>query len=150
MCAELDDKVIDSRASDDGLAIRRRRECLSCGNRFTTFERLEEVPLVVIKRSGDREPFDGAKVALGVALAAKGRDIDDALDQLIASVEDEMRLLGTEVTTEQVGRAVLEHLRDLDAVAALRFASVYKGFDDVADFETEIAELAKRTAPKPH
>ena len=148
-CAEVDDKVIDSRASEDAGAIRRRRECLACGHRFTTFERVEEQPLVVVKRSGDRHPFDRARIVQGVALAAKGRQVDEgSIDALAVAVEDEMRLDGGEVTTEQVGRAVLERLRDLDAVAALRFASVYKGFDDVADFEDEIAELAKRTEPK--
>lgn len=148
-CGVDDDKVVDSRSSEDALAIRRRRECLGCGTRFTTFERIEEVPLAIVKRSGARQPYDRDKVATGVALAAKGRDIDPAaIESLVVAVEDELRLVGGDVPSEHVGRAVLERLRDLDGVAALRYASVYKGFDDVSDFTDEIAELAKRTEPK--
>ncbi len=154
-CGSFDDKVVDSRQADDGISIRRRRACIDCGRRFTTFERLEEVSLVVVKRSGHREPFDREKVAAGIRLAAKGRPIeadgDAALDELITTIEDVVRVEGgSEVTTEAVGRAVLEHLRELDPVAAIRFASVYLGFDDVADFEREVLLLSKRTAPKPH
>jgi transcriptional repressor NrdR len=149
-CAHLDDKVVDSRANDDGSAIRRRRECLACGFRFTTFERLEEPALVVLKRSGDRVPFERAKVEAGVRAAAKGRPIDDdAVAALATAVEDELRLAGGDVTSEQVGRAVLERLAELDQVAYLRFASVYKGFDDAADFQREV-RLLKATEPKPH
>jgi len=145
--------VIDSRQADDGSAIRRRRACIECGRRFTTFERVEEMPLVVVKRSGHREPFDREKVAIGIRLAAKGRPIEDdggtALDELVTTVEDALRLEGgAEVPTEAVGRAVLERLREVDAVAAVRFASVYLGFDDLSDFEREITLLAKRTEPK--
>ena len=155
MCASLDDKVVDSRQADDGVAIRRRRECLGCGRRFTTFERVEELPLVVVKRSGDREPFDRDKVATGIRLAAKGRPIEadgggEALDELINAVEDALRLEGGEVSSEAVGRSVLERLREADPVAAVRFASVYLGFDDLSDFEREIKALSKRTEPKRH
>lgn len=137
------------------MSIRRRRACIGCSRRFTTFERFEEVSLVVVKRSGDREPFDREKVAVGIRLAAKGRPIeaDEAggLDELITAIEDVVRVEGgTEVTTEAVGRAVLEQLREADPVAAIRFASVYLGFDDVADFEREVTLLSKRTAPKTH
>ncbi|HVN51041.1 MAG TPA: transcriptional regulator NrdR [Acidimicrobiales bacterium] len=149
-CAHLDDKVVDSRTNDDGTAIRRRRECLACGFRFTTFERCEEVPLLVVKRSGDRVPFDRTKVEAGVLAAAKGRPVDDdQVAALAASVEDELRLAGGEVTSEQVGRAVLERLVGLDQVAYLRFASVYKDFDDLADFQREV-RLLKATEPKSH
>lgn len=149
-CANLDDKVVDSRASDDGTAIRRRRECLECGHRFTTFERCEELPLVVVKRSGDRTPFDRTKIEAGVQAAAKGRPIsDDQVTALAGAVEDELRLLGGDVSSEQVGRAVLERLVGLDQVAYLRFASVYKGFDDPADFQREV-RLLKATDPKTH
>jgi len=152
-CGSFEDKVIDSRQADDGSAIRRRRACIECGRRFTTFERVEEMPLVVVKRSGHREPFDREKVAIGIRLAAKGRPIEDdggtALDELVTTVEDALRLEGgAEVPTEAVGRAVLERLREVDAVAAVRFASVYLGFDDLSDFEREITLLAKRTEPK--
>ncbi len=150
-CAHLDDKVVDSRQSDDGEAIRRRRECLKCGARFTTFERLELVPMVVVKRSGDRVPFEQAKIQEGIASAAKGRPIEDETIHLTAAaIADELRLLGPELTSEQIGFAVLEHLRDLDHVAYMRFASVYKGFDDAADFQREITLLTKATEPKRH
>lgn len=137
--------MVDSRAADDGAAIRRRRECLACGHRFTTFERLEEVPLVVRKGDGSLQPFDPAKVVAGVRLAATGRPIDEAaIAELATGVEEELRSHGPEVTSERIGIEVLERLRALDQVAALRFASVYKGFDDLADFAREITELAKK------
>ena len=156
-CGTFEDKVIDSRQSEDGLLIRRRRACLACQSRFTTFERLEEVPLQVVKRSGDREPFDPAKVVSGLQLATKGRPIAEGeLGRIATSVEESLRLEGAEVSSDRVGRAVLEHLRDLDVVAAVRFASVYKEFDDLADFERELDELmgpsrlTKSTEPKRH
>lgn len=149
-CDQLDDKVVDSRTADDGSAIRRRRECLACGHRFTTFERVEEVPLVVVKRSGDRVPFDRAKIEAGVAAAAKGRPVTaEQLAALAAELEERFRLRG-EVTSEQIGLAVLERLRSLDEVTYLRFASVYKGFDEAADFEREVVLLTKDTEPKRH
>jgi transcriptional repressor NrdR len=151
-CGHLDSKVIDSRQSDDGGTIRRRRQCLACGHRFTTFERAERVVLTVIKRSGARERFDRDKVIGGLNAAVKARPVGEGeVEALAAAVEDEVRQLpGSEVTSERVGRAVLEHLRELDPVAAVRFASVYKGFDDLSDFERELTLLTKRTAPKEH
>jgi len=150
VCGHVDSKVVDSRQSDDGGAIRRRRECLACGHRFTTFERPESPGLTVLKRSGAREPFERAKVVAGVQAALKARPVGAGeAEALAAAVEDEMRGLPSgEVTSERVGRAVLEGLRELDAIAAVRFASVYKGFDDLSDFEREVILLAKRTAPK--
>ena len=142
---------MDSRTAQDGAAIRRRRLCLSCGHRFTTFERMEEVPLVVVKRSGQREPFDRSKVIAGVRAASKGRPVsEEQLQGLATDVEDAIRLDGPEATSAHVGVAVLDALRDLDEVAYLRFASVYKGFDDAADFERELTLLAKGTPPKRH
>ena len=150
-CTGDDDKVVDSRQADDGSAIRRRRECLTCGHRFTTFERLEEVPLHVVKRSGDRVAFDPAKVAAGVQAAAKGRPVTaEQVTDLVAQVSDALRLEGSEVPSERVGLAVLDRLRELDQVAYVRFASVYKDFDTAADFEREIGLLTKATAPKRH
>jgi transcriptional repressor NrdR len=151
-CGHLDSKVVDSRQSDDGGAIRRRRECLRCGFRFTTFERSEAQGLTVLKRSGDREQFDRSKVVAGVQAATKARPVGPGeAEALAVAVEAEMRSLPMgEVTSERIGRAVLEHLRELDVIAAVRFASVYKGFDDLADFERELTLLTKRTAPKPH
>jgi transcriptional repressor NrdR len=149
-CACVDDKVVDSRMADDGTAIRRRRECLGCGRRFTTYERLEESSLVVVKRSGVRQPFDRVKVVAGLAAAAKNRPVTEAqLEQLAADVEEELRLEGPEVGTEAVGRAVLRRLEGLDHVAYVRFASVYKGFEDIDDFRREVVALTKSTAPKP-
>lgn len=152
-CGSFDDKVIDSRQADDGTSIRRRRVCLACSRRFTTFERLEEAPLVVTKRSGERVPFDRTKVVGGVRAAAKGRplleDGGHAVEDLASAVEDGLRLEGRhDVTSEEIGRAVLDHLRELDPVAAVRFASVYLGFEDLADFQREVTLLAKRTEPK--
>jgi transcriptional repressor NrdR len=145
----MEDRVVDSRAADDGAAIRRRRECLVCGCRFTTYERLEEVPFVVAKRSGQREVFDRSKVAAGVAAAAKNRPVSQSqMDALAAEVEEALRLLGPEVTSQQVGLAVLDRLRGLDEVTYLRFASVYKGFSEAIDFEREAVMLTKSTEPK--
>jgi transcriptional repressor NrdR len=146
-CHTNDSKVIDSREADEGMSIRRRRSCLQCNQRFTTYERIEEVPLVVLKSNGQRQPFDRAKIVAGIAAAAKGRPVaPEALDQLAEDVEDEMRLLGNEITTQTVGRAVLERLRSLDEVVYLRFASVYKGFDAAADFQRELVLLKKLQA----
>ena len=151
VCGSFDDKVVDSRVADDGGAIRRRRECLACNRRFTTFERLEEVPLMVVKRSGDRMPFDRAKIVAGLAAAAKNRPVPpEQMDDLAADVEEEMRLLGADVSSQDVGLAVLTRLGALDHVAYLRFASVYKGFEDLADFQREVGLLAKATEPKRH
>ena len=148
-CTHDDTRVIDSRATDDGAAIRRRRECANCRYRFTTYERIDEVPLVVAKRSGDREPFVRAKVVAGLQAAAKGRPVTvEQLEALAVEVEDELRLKGSEVASAQVGLAVLERLRRLDEVAYLRFASVYKNFDAAADFQRELALLGKDSAPK--
>jgi transcriptional repressor NrdR len=135
--------------SDEGAAIRRRRECLGCGRRFTTFERVEEQPLWVTKRSGQREPFDRAKLIAGVQAACKNRPVTDGmLHELASSVEELLRAASPEPTTQQVGMAVLERLKDLDDVAYLRFASVYKGFEDAGDFQREVGLLIKTTEPK--
>jgi transcriptional repressor NrdR len=152
VCSSLDDKVVDSRLAEDGVAIRRRRECLACGRRFTTYERLDDLPLLVIKRSGHPEPWDRSKVVAGLHAAAKNRPLAEALiDDIALQVEEEVRLGGPEVTSEQVGLAVLDRLRALDEVAYLRFASVYKGFADADDFAREASDaglLTKATAPK--
>lgn len=148
MCASLDDKVVDSRLADDGAAIRRRRECLGCGRRITTFERLEEAPLVVVKRSGEREPFDIPKLVAGIGAAAKNRLSDEQVAALANEIEEEARLTGPEVTTQEIGIAVLDRLSQVDHVSYLRFASVYKGFEDLTDFEREVGLLAKATPPK--
>jgi transcriptional repressor NrdR len=149
ICSSLEDRVVDSRLADDGTAIRRRRECTGCGRRFTTFERIEESVLMVVKRSGDREPFERAKVVAGVRAATKNRPVsDEGMESLAGEVEEAIRLLGPEPTSQQIGVAVLDRLRRLDEVAYLRFASVYKGFEDVGDFEREVGLLSKATEPK--
>jgi transcriptional repressor NrdR len=148
-CLANDDKVVDSRVAEEGAAIRRRRECLVCHRRYTTYERVEEVGILVRKRGGQLEPFDRAKLRSGVERAASGRLEEATIEGVVAEVEEELRALGGEVGSEQVGMAVLERLRALDAVAYMRFASVYKGFEDLADFEREVVELQKTTAPKP-
>ncbi len=147
-CRENDDKVVDSRVADEGGAIRRRRECLACGRRYTTYERVEEVGLVVRKRSGVDEPFDRDKLRAGCRAGGDEPARAATVDAIVGEVEEELRELGGEVGSERVGVAVLERLRGLDHVAYLRFASVYKGFEDLADFEREVGELQKTTAPK--
>ena len=130
--------------------MRRRRECLKCDTRFTTYERIDELPVYVLKRSGDKEPFDRTKIVAGLEAATKGRPVTaEALAELAVQVEDAMRLTGGDVTSAQVGQAVLTRLHKLDEVAYLRFASVYKEFDDASDFRREITMLEKRTAAKP-
>jgi transcriptional repressor NrdR len=146
----MDDRVIDSRAAEEGAAIRRRRECLACGGRFTTYERLEEVPFVVLKRSGLREPFDRVKLIAGMQAAAKNRPLPQPiLEQIAAEIEETLRLDAPEVTSERLGVAVLDALRTRDEVAYMRFASVYKAFTDAGDFEREAGLLEKVTTPKP-
>lgn len=145
-CRGVDDKVVDSRLADEGEAVRRRRECLSCGRRFSTLERALDVSLTVRKRSGAVEPFDHDKLVAGIARAASGRLEADALDSVAAEIADALREGGAEVTSEQVGVAVLERLRILDPVAYLRFSSVYKGFEDLSDFEREVDELQRDLA----
>lgn len=150
-CSGTDDHVVDSREAEGGEAVRRRRECRRCGFRFTTFERLGPAVTIVVKRSDEREAFQREKLIAGVRAACKNRPVDEeAIDALAGAVEDEMRMLGREVTTEQIGVAVLEHLKELDEVAYIRFASVYKGFDKLDDFEREAGLLTKATAPKRH
>ncbi|HEY1831046.1 MAG TPA: transcriptional regulator NrdR [Acidimicrobiales bacterium] len=148
-CAVDDDRVVDSRLAEDGVAIRRRRECLGCGRRFTTFERVEEAPLWVVKRSGQREPFDRSKIVSGVRSACKNRPVTDLqMEELAQRVEDDLRAQSPDPTSEQVGVAVLAQLQALDDVAYIRFASVYKGFEDARDFQREMAVLTKTTEPK--
>ena len=147
-CSSLEDKVVDSRTADEGAAIRRRRECLDCGRRFTTYERLEEAPVVVLKQSGGREAFSRAKVAAGVRAAAKNRPVsEDDIDALVADVEESLRLEGPELPSARIGLTVLERLRALDQVTYLRFASVYKGFEGPGDFEREMGLLPKHEPP---
>lgn len=149
-CGADEDRVVDSRSAEAGGAIRRRRECVACGRRFTTFERAERVALLVGKRGGSKEPFDREKLLAGVSKAIKNRPVTAAqVEQLADRVESRLRRRGPEVTSQQVGLEVLSQLRSLDDVAYLRFASVYKDFQQVRDFERELGLLHKREGAKP-
>ena len=141
-CRHPDSRVVDSRETDEGQAIRRRRSCPECGRRFTT---VESAVLAVVKRSGVTEPFSRDKVVSGVRRACQGRPVDeDALQQLAHRVEEAVRAGGTaEVPSHEVGLAILGPLRELDDVAYLRFASVYRSFSSIEDFEKEIADLRR-------
>jgi len=143
-CQADDTKVIDSREAEDGTVIRRRRSCVACAQRFTTYERFEEVPLVVVKSDGRREPFDRAKLIAGLSAACKGRPVSvEQIEQLGEGIEEYARLRGPEIPSTEVGVEVLDRLRSLDEVAYLRFASVYKNFDAAADFQRELVLLKK-------
>ncbi|MEU1311640.1 transcriptional regulator NrdR [Streptomyces cinnamoneus] len=139
-CRHPDSRVVDSRTTDDGCSIRRRRQCPDCSRRFTT---VETASLMVIKRSGVTEPFSRTKVISGVRKACQGRPVtEDALAQLGQRVEEAVRATGSaELSTHDVGLAILGPLKDLDLVAYLRFASVYQAFDSLEDFEAAVAEL---------
>jgi transcriptional repressor NrdR len=145
-CRHIDTRVLDSRVAEDGTSIRRRRSCPECEKRFTTVEAMQ---LTVVKRSGATEPFSRDKVMDGVRKACKGRPVgDDQLKLLGSQVEDTLRGSGwAEVPAHEVGLAILGPLRDLDEVAYLRFASVYRGFESADDFEAEIAVLRAERAP---
>jgi transcriptional repressor NrdR len=144
-CRHADSRVVDSREVDEGQAIRRRRSCSACGRRFTTSETMV---LAVVKRSGVTEQFSRDKVVLGVRRACQGRPVDDdALQQLAQRVEESIRSAGVaEIPSHEVGLAILGPLRELDEVAYLRFASVYRSFSSVEDFEKEIEDLRKAVA----
>jgi transcriptional repressor NrdR len=139
-CGHSESKVIDSRSSEDGLSIRRRRECLKCGARFTTYERHNESPLLVIKNDKSLEPFDRTKLLRGLLIATAKRDVPaNKLEALIDDVEAEIRnTLKNEVRSRALGNMVLERLRDIDDVAYIRFASVYQDFKDIDEFQAAL------------
>jgi transcriptional repressor NrdR len=138
-CAHEASQVKDSRPSEDGAAIRRRRQCEACGARFTTFERVQLRELTVVKKNGEREPFDRGKLERSIAIACRKRDIPaERIDRLITAIQRQLETRGDEVTTSQIGEAVMDGLRALDHVAYIRFASVYKDFSEPGDF----AEIA--------
>lgn len=144
-CGADDDKVIDSRPAEGGEAIRRRRQCLRCEQRFSTYERVERADLMVRKRSGRTQPFDPERIAEGMRRAAANLDIDpERVTLAVAQVEARVRALNQrEVGSDQIGQQVLEALRDLHHVAYVRFASVYKGFTSTEDFVKELRELGE-------
>jgi transcriptional repressor NrdR len=138
-CAHEDSQVKDSRPSEDGAAIRRRRQCEACGARFTTFERIQLRELTVVKKDGEREPFDRDKLARSIAIACRKRDIQpERLDRLVSSIQRQLETRGDEVKASEIGEAVMDGLKALDHVAYIRFASVYKDFSEPGDF----AEIA--------
>ncbi|MFT4865531.1 MAG: transcriptional repressor NrdR [Ilumatobacter sp.] len=146
-CRDDDTKVVDSRVAEENTAIRRRRQCLACSHRFTTFERVDHAQLTVVKSDGRTEPFARPKLIAGLAASTKGRSVtSEQLEQLALTVEDSARLQGSEISSANIGLAVLKHLRSVDEVAYLRFASVYKEFDAAADFHREL-ELMEKSEP---
>ncbi len=148
-CSADDDRVVDSRPAEGGLAIRRRRVCRACGRRYSTFERVEDVGLVVIKRDGSKAPFDREKVAGSIRKALKNRPVtNDQVARLVDRVEERMRRKGPAVSSEQIGVAVLADLAKLDQVAYIRFASVYKDFQGISDFQEELTSLRKKEPAK--
>jgi transcriptional repressor NrdR len=148
-CGAPESRVVDSRPAEDGGAVRRRRACETCGRRFSTFERATGVGLRVIKRDGTKDPYDREKVAAGVRKAIKNRPVtEEQVDELARRVEERLRRKGPEVTTQEVGIEVLGELRRLDEVAYLRFASVYKDFQELTDFEREVGLMLQKRQPK--
>jgi len=142
-CGEPRDKVVDSRESGSGDAIRRRRECLECGRRFTSYERIEEIPYLVIKKDGRREAFDRAKLVAGLHRACEKRPVPaKALDRLVDEIEQLVQdTADREVETKVIGEKVMDRLKELDKVAYVRFASVYRQFEDAQEFMAELRDL---------
>jgi len=144
-CSSQRDKVIDSRLSKDGLAIRRRRECLECRRRFTTYERVEEINLLVVKKDGRREPFDRNKIITGMLKACEKRPISvKIIENFVSEFERELQERGErEVESKEIGERVMKKLYELDGVAYVRFASVYRSFKDINQFMDELKELLR-------
>ncbi len=142
-CEYAESKVIDSRPTDEGEAIRRRRECLSCGKRFTTYEKVETIPLMVVKKDKSRQMFDRDKLLNGIMRACEKRPVSTAqMEHMVSEIENTAQnLLEREVTTEKIGEMVMEKLKDVDEVAYVRFASVYRQFTDVNTFVEEVNKL---------
>jgi len=144
-CGHMDDKVIESRQNTSGSTIRRRRECLNCGYRFTSYERIEEKPLMVVKRDGRREPFDSRKLERGLRITTEKRYISqETIEQVLQDIEDEIVLLAgakREVSSQAIGEAALRQLYKIDTVAYIRFASVYRAFDNIDQFIEEIERI---------
>lgn len=144
-CGNTESKVVDSRSTEDGTAIRRRRECLGCGKRFTTYEKIESVPIIVIKKDKSRQSFDREKLQRGILASCVNRPVPlHEIDQMTDEIEGEIHnSLDREVSSEKIGEMVMEKLRDLDEVSYVRFASVYKHFKDIETFKEELAKLTR-------
>jgi transcriptional repressor NrdR len=148
-CAHEDSQVKDSRPSEDGAAIRRRRQCEACGARFTTFERVQLRELSVVKKTGEREPFDRDKLARSIAIACRKRDIaPEKIDRLVSSIQRQLETQGDpEIPSQRIGEMVMDALKGLDSVAYIRFASVYRDFREARDFEefaSNVSEAGKK------
>jgi len=147
-CGETDSQVKDSRSSEDGAAIRRRRQCEGCGARFTTFERIQLRDLTVIKKNGHREAFDRSKLARAIGFACRKRDIaPERIERLVSGIQRQLETRGDEVRAEEIGELVMAGLKTLDHVAYIRFASIYKDFDEASDFAEIAGEVVE--TPKP-
>jgi transcriptional repressor NrdR len=145
-CGHLESKVIDSRSTEEGTTIRRRRECLECGKRFTTYEKIETIPMIVVKKDGLRETWDRDKVLNGILRACEKRPVTLAdIEKLIDDIEAKLyNMLEREVTSERIGEMVMERLKELDDIAYVRFASVYRQFKDINSFMDELAKIIKK------
>ncbi len=146
-CGSLDDKVIESRTMANGESIRRRRECVSCGYRFTSYERIEEKPFMVVKRDGRRQPFDSTKLEKGIERALEKRPVaTNMVENIVNDIEDQAIMRGKtsrEISTSELGELVLERLHEIDKVAYIRFASVYKHFENLYEFINEVNSLRR-------
>ena len=151
-CGSMDDKVLESRTMANGESIRRRRECLKCSFRFTSYERIDEKPFMVVKRDGRRQPFDSTKLGKGIERALEKRPVSTTtVEQITSDIEDsaiKMAKEAREITTAELGELVLEKLYSIDKVAYIRFASVYKHFENLEEFITEVKNIDKRGAEK--
>jgi transcriptional repressor NrdR len=149
-CGNPDSKVIDSRSAENGQVIRRRRECKNCRRRFTTFERFEQFPVAVVKRNGDKEPYRREKILVGLRKAFEKRPItSQQIEELASKIEAELRAEGKEeVPSSFIGMLVLKNLKEIDEVAYLRFASVYKDFKDITEFQSELGQLLEKKENK--
>ncbi|MFY9175569.1 MAG: transcriptional regulator NrdR [Peptococcia bacterium] len=146
-CGQGDSKVLETRLSDDGYSVRRRRECLECQNRFTTYEKLDDLPLIVVKKDGRREAFDQHKLLNGLIKACEKRPVPySELESVVADIEKTLKdeSLKREVTTEEIGELVMSRLKGIDEVAYVRFASVYREFKDIETFLSEIKTLLRK------
>ena len=145
-CAEIDNKVIDSRLGKDGNVIRRRRECIICSRRFTTYEHIEEIPVMIVKKDGRREVFSREKVRSGLQKACQKRDISiNVIDEFLDELERDLREAGEkEISSNKIGEKIMAKLHEIDDVAYVRFASVYREFKDVNDFVSELKNLLSK------
>ncbi len=146
-CGHTESKVIDSRQADEGTTIRRRRECLECGKRFTTYEKIESIPIIVVKKDGTRESFDRAKIINGILRACEKRPISlRDIEGVVDDIESKLyNMLEREVSSEKIGEMVMERLQKLDDIAYVRFASVYRQFKDINSFMDELAKIINKS-----